>query len=163
MNTFRITKIVLGSVVGLGVTPSYAQMPQRTTATYADWTVSCMTVPNSGDKKACAIVQTQQGDKGPVGITVGRATKNDAYKIFLQIPSNVWLQSGASFRADEAGLNLTAPFRWCVPARCLADADLSDADVEKLRAQKESGTHLIQECITIADVFGDDRKCWLSS
>jgi invasion protein IalB len=133
---------------------AHAQTPQRTTATYADWTVSCVTPPNSGDKKWCAIVQSAhaEGERSSVGITIGREAKTDAYKIFLQTPTNVWLQNGVSFLADESGLNLAVAFRWCIPTRCLAEANLKDADIGRLRAQKKPG-RITYKNASQADVF----------
>jgi invasion protein IalB len=129
-------------VLGLSCAHADAQTPERTTAAYGDWTVSCVTPPDAGGKKACAIVQFQsvQGQTNPVSrIAISRPTKNEPFTLFLQVQTNVWFQSGVSFVTDQSEPLLMSTFRWCIPARCLADAALTDALVNKLRAQKNPG------------------------
>jgi invasion protein IalB len=41
--------------------------------------------------------------------------------------------------STKSSLDISAAFKWCIVTRCLADADLSDAAVTTLRAQKEPG------------------------
>ena len=50
-------------------------------------------------------------------------------------PPNVWLQTGVKFVFDPKAPPFVVPFRWCVSDRCLADAELTDAQVTRLRAQ----------------------------
>jgi invasion protein IalB len=118
----------------------YAQSPQRTTATYEDWTVSCALVAQG--QQSCEIIQAQTlpGQANPVGqITVSRPARNQPLKIFFQIPDNAWLQTGMKFSSNDNEIAIPAVFRWCVPGRCLADADLSDAAVSRLRSKTEPG------------------------
>jgi invasion protein IalB len=130
-------------VVAIGLSSAQAQTPQQTTATYGDWVVSCLIPQDSDGKKACAVAQSQliQGQTNPVSrITISRLAKNEPFKLFLQVPANVWFQGGVvSFVTDQSEPLLAATFRWCIPARCLADADLTNADLTKLRAQKKPG------------------------
>lgn len=137
------TLLKFSSVLLLGLcwTYAYAQTPQRTTATYADWTVSCSIAPNAGSKKTCAMVQSQtaRGQSNPVSqVTIGQPTKNKS-AIFFQVPANVWLQGGVTLVTDEAEPQLVASFAWCVPTRCIAGTKLTDIDIKKLRVQKKPG------------------------
>jgi invasion protein IalB len=137
-------RLFSASILALGLTAyAYAQTPQRTTAVYGDWTVLCVMPSNPDDKKACAMVQsnTVQGQTTPAGqITISQSTKNEPVKLFLQVPANVSFQGGVvSFVTDQSEPLLAATFRWCIPARCMADADLTNADLTKLRAQKKPG------------------------
>jgi invasion protein IalB len=46
---------------------------------------------------------------------------------------------------------ITAAIKWCTPARCLADAELSDANIETLRSQRDHG-NLAYKTASQADV-----------
>lgn len=84
--------------------------------------------------------QMNQGQPNPVGqITISRASKTEPYKIFLQVPANVWFGAGIKFVSDDNEPGLVATIRWCIPARCLADADVSDVVLKKLRTRTEPG------------------------
>jgi len=117
-----------------------AQTPQRIVMVYDDWTVSCVT--GSEGRKTCEMVQTQttQDQPNPVGqITISRPAKSEPYKIFFQVPANVWLEGGIKFTVDEKEPGLVAAFGWCIPSRCLADARLTDTTIKRLRARTEPG------------------------
>jgi invasion protein IalB len=122
--------VFLVGFLAFAVSAASAQAPQRTTATFDDWSVSCNAVPQPGVQKICELVQVQtiKGEPNPVGqVTISRPSMNGPFKIFFQVPSNVWLQSGIKFGAQANGSPIIAQFRWCLPARCLADADLPNA------------------------------------
>jgi invasion protein IalB len=115
----------------------YAQTPQRTTATYDDWLVTCTTSAESQGQKSCEMVQAQTVQQNLVGqITLSRPVKDKPYRIFFQIPTNVWLPSGIKFVSETS---LPATFKWCGPGRCLADADLGEPAVRNLRSRTEPG------------------------
>jgi len=117
------------------------QTPQRTAATYDDWTVSCVT-GQGGSKKSCAIMQSQtaQGQASPVSqVTISGATKDSPAKLFIQVPGDVWIPGGVTFLTDGAEPRLAATFILCASARCIAAAQLADASVTSLRAQKTPG------------------------
>ena len=132
------TWFLIGLLV-LGVQVANAQPPQRTTAVYDDWVVSCVP-PGPGAQKACEAVHHQMIQGQPVGqITIGLPAKSGPLKIFFQVPPNVWLQTGVKFVFDPKAPPFVVPFRWCVSDRCLADAELTDAQVTRLRAQTNPG------------------------
>jgi invasion protein IalB len=143
----KMTKVrgkawVCAGALVFGVQFAYAQVPQRTVAVYDDWLVSCVIPPEAVAQKLCEMVHSQKipGQPDPVGqITISRGSKNEQLKIFFQVPANVWLQTGVNFIFDDKASGLLATFRWCAGARCLADADLGDGIVAKLRTQIESG------------------------
>jgi invasion protein IalB len=131
--------------IALMVSTARAQTPQRTTATYDDWTVSCAMESASG-KRTCEMVQMQtaedqpEGQARPVGqVTISRANDREPLKIFFQVVPNVWLDGGIKFGLDDKDIALIATFRWCLPNRCLADAILNDTAVRKMRARMEPG------------------------
>ncbi|MGX4801651.1 invasion associated locus B family protein [Bradyrhizobium guangdongense] len=120
--------LCFSAISGLDV---HAQLPTRTSATYDDWTVSCTLV---GSEKSCEIAQTQaiQGQNSPIQIMIGRVAKNDPFRIVFQVTSNVWLPDGVKLVSSEKEALVVAPFRWCLPLRCLADIELSDSVLSKL-------------------------------
>src|SRR5258705_11730884 len=98
MHSMRICAASLAGVFIFGSSLGRTQEPQRTTATYDDWTVSCEKPAQR--EKLCEVVHTQtiQGQPNPVGqIVVRRPSKNEPFKILLQVPPNVWLQTGVKF------------------------------------------------------------------
>jgi invasion protein IalB len=120
-------------------TTATAQTPQRTTATYEDWTVRCDTHETV---KTCEMAQTVQiqGQPNPLTqIAIGRPTKNDPVKIVFQLPINVWLPAGVKLVTDDKDPGLAATFKRCIPAACLADTELKDDVLKKLRAATENG------------------------
>jgi invasion protein IalB len=130
------TLLAFSSVAG-----AQTQNPQRTTATYDDWTVRCET-RGTPPVKACEMVQavTAQGQTSPVAqIAIGRANKSQPIKVVFQLPINVWIQDGVRFVLDPKAPALSANFRWCVPAGCFADLDLKDDQVKRMRALTVQG------------------------
>ena len=118
-----------------------AQTPQRTTATYEDWTVRCET-RGTPPVKNCEMVQavTAQGQTTPIAqVAIGRANKGDPVKVVFQLPINVWIQPGVKLVYDTKLAGLAGGFRWCVPAGCFADIDLKDDIVKRMRAATEQG------------------------
>ncbi|MDC7788864.1 invasion associated locus B family protein [Rhodoplanes sp. TEM] len=116
-----------------------AQSPQRTTATYDDWTVRCAVVDGA---KSCEMAQAMQikGQAQPVTqIAIGRLTKTDPIRIVFQVPINVWLPSGVKLAADDKDPGIVAGYRRCLPAACLAEAEIRDDVIRKLRALADNG------------------------
>ena len=132
--------------------PGMAHAQQRTMAMYGDWTLSCAIA--SGTSKSCGLVQEQKlaGSTSPVSqIGIGRDIKTDVFKISIQISADAWMPTGVKLIAGNNAPAVNAPFKWCVSTRCLAEADLSDADIKNLRAQKDAGK-LVYKTASQADV-----------
>lgn len=119
--------------------PSQASPPQRTTATYEDWTVRCEIKAND---KVCEMVQTMQikGQAQPISqIAIGRVAKDKPLMIVFQVPINVWLPADVRLKADEKDSGIVGTFRRCLPAACFADTELKPEMVKKLRGLTENG------------------------
>jgi invasion protein IalB len=131
---------MLASVALLAAgTGAFAQTPQRTTATYDDWTVRCEV---NDAVKSCEMAQAMQikGQAQPVTqIAIGRPAKNEPLKIVFQVPINVWLPGGLKLTADEKDSGIAGVYRRCLPGACIADAELKEDSVKKLRALIENG------------------------
>ena len=72
-------------------------------------------------------------------ISISRYAANQPLKILVEIRADVWLPTGIQLTTSDRSSVMTAAFKWCTAARCLADVDLSDADISKLRAQHAPG------------------------
>jgi invasion protein IalB len=127
-------------VVGLNLASAvavWAQIPQHTTATYDDWTVRC---DMTSALKKCDLVQTTQAQGQAVSlIAVGRPSKTEPLRVIFQVPINVWLPSGVRLATDKGSDLVSATFKRCLDGGCLADAELKDDVVKKLRSETENG------------------------
>lgn len=115
--------------------------PQRTTATFEDWTLRCET-QGTPPVKNCELVQavTAQGQQTPVTqVAIGRATPKDPLKVVFQLPVNVWIPAGLKLTYDAKIAPLQAALRWCTPAGCFADLDLTNDQVKQMRAVTAQG------------------------
>jgi invasion protein IalB len=133
------SKLAWTVVAFLSLSISSAHSQQRTMAIYGDWTLSC-TISSAG--KSCGLVQVQQikGQSTAVSqVGIGRNAKTDPLKISIEVSSSTWIPSGVKLIASDNAPAITAPFKWCTSTRCLADADLSDANIKTLRTQKDPG------------------------
>jgi len=132
-----VRRIFVVSTVSLFMAGSaLAQSPHKSTATFDEWTVSCV-FDGETKKQACEIVQVQMlpGQAAPVSqITIGAPTSEKLYKILIQVPANIWIPSGVKLAADEKDPGSVASYRWCVSTRCLADMEVKDEILRKLQA-----------------------------
>lgn len=116
-----------------------AQAPQRTTATYGDWTVRCV----MNDKtRACEMTQATQikGRPQPISqIAIGHQTKSGPLKIVFEVPVNVWLPDGVKLSTDSKKINVRANFSRCVPAGCFAETDIDANEIRQLSHLKKNG------------------------
>jgi invasion protein IalB len=130
----------LAVTTAIAMAPAFgAPPPQRTTATYQDWTVRC---DIEGATKTCEMVQTtqDQGRGRPVTlIAIGRRDKGSPLKIVVQVPVNVSLSAGIKLTTPDNTAVLAASFDRCVPAGCVAEADVPDKLIATLRVLKTNG------------------------
>ena len=112
----------------LSATGAAAQpAPQRTSATYEDWTVQCELNAGPPAQKLCEVMQVGQAQGQTVSrVAIGRVTKTEPFKIVVQLPVNLWLPAGVKIQLDDKDPGLAAPFRRCVPAGCFADIEIKD-------------------------------------
>ncbi|HRI90508.1 MAG TPA: invasion associated locus B family protein [Accumulibacter sp.] len=121
-----------------------SQVPERTTATFGDWTLRCerpATPVNA--QRVCEIAQAiqVQGQQGPVAqLAIGRVQKSDPLKLTIVLPNNVTLTAAPKIAAeDKDGQLVDAVWQRCVPGGCFADVALRDDMLRRLRARIEPG------------------------
>lgn len=118
-----------------------APEPDRTTATFGDWTLRCEARAEPPQSRQCEIVQSLQDARGQTIATfaLGRTQPTAALRFVAVLPVNVSV--GAPFRlvAQEGQPVLEVPLRACGPRGCLADASLDAATTARLRERDGPG------------------------
>src|SRR5262249_36149236 len=129
------------------------EVPQRTTASYANWVLTCDIWAGPPSRKNCEIVQVvqaqAQGRTVPFSsVAVLRPVKGQPTKLMVQVPTNVTLSTNVRIQIADADPGVAAPFARCVPTGCVVDFELKDDVLKKFRAASGNGR------ITYADVSG---------
>src|SRR5262245_51457574 len=122
----KIVCLVGACVVAIAASGNAQQLPQRTTATYGDWTVQCEVKAGPPTQKICQISQSAraQNQPNPISmIAIGRPTTGASLKLVIQVPINVWLPAGVKLvpNASEPGMDFV--YKRCIPAACFTDID----------------------------------------
>jgi len=133
--------------------PAPSDAPQRTTATYANWVLTCDTQAGPPPQKTCQIVQMvqmqAQGKTVPFsGVAVLHPVKGQPARLVMQVPTSVTLSTNVRIQIADADPGIAAPFARCAPAGCFVEFDLKDDVLKKFRAASGNGK------ITYADVTG---------
>jgi invasion protein IalB len=119
-----------------------SQTPQRTSATYEDWTLRCESLAGTPPQKSCEIVQAThlQGQNNPVTqLAIGKPPKAGHPKLVVLVPTNVWIPTGAKLVYDEKQASLAVPFNRCLPEGCFGEVELTDDALKSLRARTSPG------------------------
>jgi invasion protein IalB len=116
--------------------------PERTSASFGDWVMRCETVLDAGKaRKICEVAQglQTQGQQGLLAqVAVGRLQRSDPPKLTTVLPANVVLPSVVQVQIDEPDTSpLELSWRRCTPGGCVADAVLSEAQLQRLRAKAD--------------------------
>jgi invasion protein IalB len=126
--------------------PAAEQQPDRTSASFADWTLRCEVLrPATGPaQRSCEVVQTYSDQRGqPVAVlAIGRPARGEPMRMILQIPLDARIDQPARLSADPAQAQdaVVLPFRFCSAVRggCFAELELrDDAPLRRLRARGE--------------------------
>lgn len=109
--------------------------PQSTTATYQDWIVRCET--RAEGPKVCEIAQgiQAQGQQGLIAqIALGRVTRNDPFRLIIQLPPGVWLPTGVNLQFEDKTAPIALPFTRCLQV-CIADLELKPEQINVLKGR----------------------------
>jgi invasion protein IalB len=127
--------------------PPAASDPQRTTATFGDWTLRCTRQQNG--PQTCQVDQVLSDKGQSVAQTVfTRPRPGDPLRLNFAVQVNVTLTSppllvGAEGETGATPIELT--WRRCVPTACIADAIISEEQLKQLRARAENGRIQLQD------------------
>ena len=118
------------------------QTPQRTTATYGDWTVRCEVAPGPPAQKNCEMDQVAQvqGQAVPISrVLIPLPPKGEPPKLYIVLQVNVSFMVPLKITVDAKDASISTPFRRCIPAGCIAEFELKDDLQKKFRAATETG------------------------
>jgi invasion protein IalB len=141
------------SAPAAAASPAPSDVPQRTTASYANWVLTCDVRAGPPQQKVCEILQMVQaqaeGKAVPFStVVVMHPVKGQPVKLLIQVPASVTFSTNVRIQAAEADPGIAAPFARCAPTGCIVDFDLKDDALKKLRTATGNGK------ITYADVNG---------
>ena len=116
--------------------PPAAPVPQRTTATFADWTLRC---EHPTGPAVCEVSQAISADGRPVAqIAIGRVFRGEPLHLTIAVPPSVTLiQPPRLGGPGKDGPALDLAWRRCLPGACYAEATLPDDAMRQLRARTE--------------------------
>jgi invasion protein IalB len=122
--------------------PVVSASPERTTASFGDWTLRCErpSLP-AGATRVCEVAQSiqLQGQQGPLAqIAIGRLQRTDPLRLTLVLANNVTLTSVPKLGSEEKGGPTTdTVWQRCLPGGCFADVALKDDVLKRLRSKSE--------------------------
>jgi len=133
--------------------PASSDVPERTTATYGDWVVQCVTNSSPPSEPVCDMAQVTQlqGKNLPFSrVAVGRPEKGQPIKLIVQVPVNASFSTQVHIQTGDADPGVIAPFANCSPNGCFAEFDLKEDILKKLREATGTGK------LSFADAGGHD-------
>jgi invasion protein IalB len=140
--TISKIRVLTGIFVAIA-SAGYAQVPQRTTATYGDWSVRCELQPGNPPQKTCDMAQTLggQGQAGSpvVQILITRPNKKEPMRLVMQLQANIFVAPGVKLVYDEKQPGFAVPFSRCFSNACFASGPLTDDAAKRLRSRTEPG------------------------
>jgi invasion protein IalB len=130
-----------------------SDVPQSTTATYANWVVQCQTRTGQTPEKVCEMAQVtqMQNNNAPFSrVAVAQPVKGQPVRLIVQVPVNASFAETVKIQTGDSDPGIAAPFARCVPGGCFAEFDLKDDMLKKFRASSATGK------LTFADAGGHD-------
>jgi len=127
---------------GPAAQPPSADEPQRTTATYGDWIVQCVTNTNPPSEPVCDMAQVTQlqGKNIPFSrVAIAHPDKGQPIKLIVQVPVNASFATEVHIQTGDDDPGIIAPFTSCTPNGCFAEFALKDDMMRKLRAATSVG------------------------
>ena len=115
-----------------------AELPDRTTALFGDWTVHCE--GRAGAGRVCEMAQTRQDPRQQIAaiLALGRLAPDQPYRLIARVPVNVQVATAARLAEGPgtADPSISLAFRSCGPLGCFAEAELADqAATRRLRGR----------------------------
>ena len=138
---------------------SQLEVPQQTTATYADWVVQCQAQPGPPPAKVCDMAQVTQvqGKNIPFSrVALARPVRGQPINLIVQVPVNASFATNVRIQTGDEDAGLTTPFARILPAGCFAEFELKEEVLKKFRAAAGIGK------MSFADAGGHDISVPLS-
>ncbi|MDB5411891.1 MAG: invasion protein [Rubritepida sp.] len=109
--------------------PPPAPRPERTTASYGDWTLRCEQPANLAER-SCEVAQPIMDARGqPIAqMVVKRGTEGGSLLVSVQVATNISLPEPVQLLIEDQTV-LTLTFRRCLPRGCFAEVEQRSADV----------------------------------
>jgi invasion protein IalB len=133
--------------------PAQGEAPQQTTATYDDWIVQCQTQNGTPPQKLCEMAQVTQvqGKDVPFSrVIILRPEKGQPIKLVVQVPVNASFSANVRIQTSNSEGGMAAPFVRYVPAGCVAEFEIKEDILKKLRAASGAGK------LSFSDASGRD-------
>lgn len=123
----------------LAQAPAPAPPPNVTNASFGDWVLRCETRPAS--PRGCEVLQSLQDQRRmPVAqFAFGRAQRSDPMRLIVLIPANVTVAHPMLIQLPDRAAPIPVTLRACGPRGCVAEADVSPAQLARLRAREAQG------------------------
>jgi len=125
--------------------------PDSTSETFGDWSIICAAPSAGASDRTCEVdsTLTVRGQSAPFArIAFLRVAKDKPTRIVALVPVNVSTAAGVKIEADPGKSEISLPFKSCVPAACVAEAELSKDQLQGFRGASKAGQ------ITLVDAAG---------
>ena len=136
-----------------------SEEPQRTTATYADWVVECVSVAGPTPPKVCNMAQVTEvrGKNEPFSrVAISYSGRGQPITLTVQVQVNASFATQVHVQIADSDPGIVSPFSRCLPAGCFADFELKDDVLKKFRAAHGAGK------VSFADAGGHNISIPLS-
>lgn len=117
-----------------------AQAPPNVSSTnFGDWVLRCETRAEA--PRACEILQSLQDQRRqPVAqFAFGRAQRGQPMRLLVLIPANITVATPMLIQLPDRGAPIPVTLRACGPRGCVAEAEVSPAQLTRLRAREAQG------------------------
>jgi invasion protein IalB len=125
--------------------------PDTTTETFGDWAMVCAAAAGASERP-CEVNTTLsiRGQSAPFArIAFARPAGDKPARIMALVPVNVTNAAGVKIESEPGKGGIDLPFKSCVPAGCLAEADLSKDQLQAFRTPGKTTGQL-----TLTDASG---------
>ncbi|VFU07478.1 conserved exported protein of unknown function [Methylocella tundrae] len=108
---------------------------------FGSWTLICATTPGESEESCEADVSLQpEAQLPPVAkVAFVRAAKDKPLRLVAIVQANLTLAPGVEIASDPAKPGVVLPFKSCLNSACLADAELSQDQMQAFRSQTQTG------------------------
>jgi invasion protein IalB len=137
---------LLSSGVGYGQTKQPEQKPagapDSTTETFGDWALICAAPTAGSSERVCEVdaTLTISGQTAPVAkIAFVRQAKDKPARVIALVPVNVSFRAPVRLDLDGGKPGVAIPFKSCVPAACIAEAELTREQLQTFRSPPKGG------------------------